>query len=186
MKPEDIHLFDWARIFIGNIPGIFFLEVLIRVLFVFFLLVVALRFLGNRMASLIDLHVFTALTALAAAIGIPIQSPDRGLLPALVIAIVVVTLQKLVFYVGLKNKKNELLVHGDTSILVNNGVMNLAAMKKVRITRERLFAQLRSESIISMGEVRRFYIEANGEFSLIKQRELTWSFIDARIRFVFP
>jgi uncharacterized membrane protein YcaP (DUF421 family) len=131
MKPEDVHLFDWTRILIGNIPGIFFLEVLIRVLFVFFLLVIALRFLGKRMASLMDLHEFTALTSLAAAIGIPIQSPDRGLLPALVIAIVVVVLQKLIFYLGLKNKKIELLVHGDTSMLVSNGIMNLTAMKKL-------------------------------------------------------
>jgi uncharacterized membrane protein YcaP (DUF421 family) len=131
MKSEDVHLFDWTRILIGNIPGIFFLEVLIRVLFVFFLLVIALRFLGKRMASLMDLHEFTALTSLAAAIGIPIQSPDRGLLPALVIAIVVVVLQKLIFYLGLKNKKIELLVHGDTSMLVSNGIMNLTAMKKL-------------------------------------------------------
>src|SRR5690606_27155627 len=44
-------------------------------------------------------------------------------------------------------------------------------MKRTRITRERLFAQLRSEGITNLGAVRRLYFEANGAFSLIKNMD---------------
>ena len=40
-------------------------------------------------------------------------------------------------------------------------------MKKIRVTRERLFAALRSEGIKHLGQVKRLYMEANGEFSLV-------------------
>lgn len=39
------------------------------------------------------------------------------------------------------------------------------------MTRELLFAQLRSSGLIHLGHVKRLYIEANGAFTLIKEPE---------------
>ena len=49
--------------------------------------------------------------------------------------------------------------------------MQMKTMKKVRITRERLIAQLRSKSVKNMGSVKRLYIEAGGNFTLISERD---------------
>jgi hypothetical protein len=42
-------------------------------------------------------------------------------------------------------------------------------MKSSRLTLERLLAQLRSEGIRHLGEVKRLYFEANGSFSLVRE-----------------
>jgi hypothetical protein len=51
--------------------------------------------------------------------------------------------------------------------------MKYDLMKKVRISRERLFAQLRGENIVHLGMVKRLYMEANGAFTLIQNEEPT-------------
>src|SRR3978361_131613 len=90
MKPEEIKITDWMRILFGEVPGSFYLEVFIRALFVYLFLMGAMRLLGKRMSSTLGRNEMVAMVTLAATIGIPLQTPDRGLLPALMIGVIVV------------------------------------------------------------------------------------------------
>lgn len=56
----------------------------------------------------------------------------------------------------------------DLDVLVEDGKLNLDIMQHVRVTRERLFAQLRHEEIFNLGKVQRVYLEANGSFSIFQ------------------
>jgi len=62
-------------------------------------------------------------------------------------------------------------MQGAIDVLVAEGILDLKRMLKTRITRERIFAQLRSEGILHLGQVKRFYIEANGGFTLVQQKQ---------------
>ncbi len=168
MNKEDINIYDWPRILIGEVPVIFYVEILIRATAVYLLLVVAMRLMGRRMASQLSRNEMAAMVSLAAAIGIPILDASRGLLPAFVIALVVVFTQRLVSYIAAKNEKFETLSQGDKSTLVENAVIQLANLKGTVVTRELLFAQLRSSGLIHLGHVKRLYMEANGSFTLIE------------------
>lgn len=169
MDKEDIHLYDWQRILVGEVPGIFYVEILIRAAAIYLILVVAMRLMGRRMASKLSRNEMAAMISLAAAIGVPILDAHRGLLPALIIAMVVVFTQRIVSYWVAKNQKFESISQGDISTLVENSVMQLPAMKESRITRELLFAQLRSGGMIHLGHVKRLYMEANGAFTLVEE-----------------
>jgi uncharacterized membrane protein YcaP (DUF421 family) len=168
MKEYQIHINDLQRIFIGEANVDFYIEVIIRSIVIYLLLIVSMRLLGQRMASQLSRIEMAAMVSLAAAIGVPLQTPERGLLPAVIIAIVVVCVARIISYYSSRNQKFEELSQDDLDILVENSVLNIPLMKKTRITRERLFAQLRSEGITNLGAVRRLYFEANGTFSLIK------------------
>jgi uncharacterized membrane protein YcaP (DUF421 family) len=170
MNPQELHMNDIGRIILGETPPSFLIEVIIRITIIYLLLMVSLRFLGKRMASMLSMHELTALVSLAAAIGIPLQAPDRGILPAILVATIVVLIHKGISKAGFKHRTFELLLHGDKTILIKDGMMDLQAMKKSSITRERLFAQLRSESIDSLGKIQRMYFEANGSFTFIKNK----------------
>jgi uncharacterized membrane protein YcaP (DUF421 family) len=165
MNAEDIHITDIGRILLGEAPPSFLMEVIIRITVIYLLLMVSMRLLGRRMASMLSIQELSALVALAAATGIPMQAPDKGLLPAIGVAAVIVAIQRSISYWGFKNKKAELLLEGDVVTLVSDGVMDLKAMQKARITREALFAQVRSESIDSFGKIQRLYLEAGGSFT---------------------
>jgi uncharacterized membrane protein YcaP (DUF421 family) len=171
MKPEDVKLWDWERLFLGEVPPAFILEVVVRMALVYVILMVSMRILGKRMSAQFTRNELAALVSLAAAIGVPILAPDRGVLPAVVIAIVVVTISKVVAQMSAKNEKVEKVTQGTIDTLVSDGVMDFEAMRRTRISKERIMAQLRSENLLQMGEVKRLYLEANGSFTLIKNEE---------------
>jgi len=168
MKPEEIKLGDWGRIFAGTVPPEFYLELLIRVFFIYLLLMVSMRLMGKRMSSHISRLELATMTALASAIGVPMLSADRGLLPAVIIAAVAVLIHRLVVVISFKNERFERISQGSLVPLVQDGTMRYNLMQKVRVTRERLFAQMRSENVVHLGTVKRFYMEPNGAFALIK------------------
>jgi uncharacterized membrane protein YcaP (DUF421 family) len=169
MKEYEIHLNDWGRIIAGQVPGWFYFELIFRAAFVFLLLLVCMRILGRRMAAQLSRNEMAALVSLAAAGGVPILAQDRGLLPAVVIALVVIGISKLTSKWAFDNSKVEKATIGDVSILVEDGVMKMKELERTKISRERLFSQLRTEELIHLGEVKRLYMEATGEFSFIRE-----------------
>lgn len=169
MEQQDIKPTDWARILVGEVPGTFYIELVIRAIVVYLLLLVSMRLIGKRMSSQLGRTEMAALVSLAAAIGVPLQAPDRGLLPAVVIAIVVVFVARWVAALTYKNQSFERYFQGNISILVKDSVLDLKTMKRVRLTRERLVSQMRSGGVKQLGTVKRFYMEANGSFTLIEE-----------------
>jgi uncharacterized membrane protein YcaP (DUF421 family) len=169
MKAYDIYITDIQRILFGGMPPVFALEVIVRTAVIYFILMVAIRMMGKRMASQLGRNELAAMVSLAAAIGIPIQDPDRGLIPAVLIATVIVIFQRLVAHRAATSEKFEKISQDALSTLVYDGKIDTQRMQRARLSRERLFAQLRSEGIKQLGEVKRFYLEANGSFSLIRK-----------------
>jgi uncharacterized membrane protein YcaP (DUF421 family) len=127
-----------------------------------------MRFMGKRMSTQVSRIELAALVSLASAIGVPLLSPTNGILPAFIICILIVGMSRLIAAMTLKSKKFETVAMGDLDLLVEDSVMHLDIMKRVRITRERLFAQLRSENVKNLGAVKRLYMEANGTFSIVE------------------
>ncbi len=169
MKKDEIKLDDWQRILVGEVPPEFFIEVILRIAVIYVLLMLTMRIMSKRMATQLNAGELAALVTLAAAIGVPLQAPDRGLLPAIIIAFIVVVIQRMIARWSFKNEKFEQLTQGDLSLLVDNSVMNLTEMRRSRITRERLFAQLRSAGITNLGQVRKMYLESSGAFSIVRE-----------------
>src|SRR4051794_17099270 len=77
MKPEKIHPDDWLRILVGEVPATYFIELIIRAAVVYLILMVSMRLMGKRMSSQLSRNELAALVSLAAAVGIPMMSPDR-------------------------------------------------------------------------------------------------------------
>jgi len=171
MQPWEIHLKDWVRILFGNVPPEFFIELTIRVTFVYLLVIVCIRLMGKRMASQLSRNELVAISSLAASIGIPIQSPERGLIPALIVALIVVAAQRLVSGKATANERFEKISQGNLSILVNDGRIEPPILKKARISRTEVLARLRAMKVMHLGQVKRLYFEAEGDFTLIRNED---------------
>jgi uncharacterized membrane protein YcaP (DUF421 family) len=172
MQPQNVRLNDWLRILVGEVPGSFYIELVIRAVVIYLILTVSMRLLGKRMSSQLGRTDMVAMVTLAAAIGVPLQAPDRGILPAVVIAIVVVYMGRFIAAKTFGNQTFEKFSQGNIDILVADAVMKPDRMKAVRVSRERLLAQLRSNGIKHLGEVQRLYMEANGSFTLIPKKDI--------------
>lgn len=164
-------IIDYPRLLMGDTPWSFLLEVAIRMTVLYLVLLTGLRLMGKRMAGQLSRTEQAALVSLAAAVGLPILSPDRGLVAPLLIAAILVLMQRLVVHWAARHPGVEHTLQANVITLVADGVLKLDAMEHAVLSHERLYAQLRGESLEHLGQVRRLYMEANGTFSLVEVEE---------------
>jgi uncharacterized membrane protein YcaP (DUF421 family) len=169
MKKEDIHLGDWHRLFIGEAPLEFMLEVVLRTIIIYLVLLVTMRLLGKRMNAQLNVTELSLMLMLGGVVSVAMQLPDRGLLLSTFTLATLLVLYRGLNWWTVRNQRVEYLVHGDLQQVVADGELDIAAMAQVRLSREQLFAQLRKASIQQLGQVKRVYMEANGEFSVYEQ-----------------
>jgi uncharacterized membrane protein YcaP (DUF421 family) len=171
MKPEEISITDWLRVSMGEAPPSFLLETIIRVAFLYLMLLVAMRLMGNRMGGQLTRNEMIAMVSLAASVGVSILDPSRGLLPPIIIAGVVIMFQRFIAAKSVKDQEFESMVLDDINTVVKDGCFKLDSMVRTRITRERLLAELRSEGIDNLGKMQRVYLETNGAFTFRRYKE---------------
>jgi len=163
MKKEEIHLDDLYRILIGQVPPDFYIELIIRTFCVFVMIMFGMKYMGKRIAA--DL----SRSDLAAATGLVLLSPERGLVSPLVVLGVIYLIRLFVNKMDYSSKRFEEATEGKRSTLVSDGEMQWHEMRRSRISKEQVFAQLRGMGIKHLGVIKRFYMEANGGFSLTKE-----------------
>jgi uncharacterized membrane protein YcaP (DUF421 family) len=168
MSPR-IMLGDWTRILRGDSSWWFVPEAIVRLGFLYLLLVCALRLMGRRMSSGLSRNELLALVSLAAAIGPAIQTPDQGLLSPLIVAAWVVGFQRLMTLATFRSHRFENLSDGTVSTLVNDGRIDLKEVRRCALPVARVQAQLRGESIFNLGEVERLFFEPGGSFSTVRR-----------------
>lgn len=74
-------------------------------------------------------------------------------------------------YLGVKSSKIEDIEQGTLSLRVKDGVLNLKALKKARVTKQELYAMLREKKVQNMAKVKRAYFKACGVLSVFESEE---------------
>jgi uncharacterized membrane protein YcaP (DUF421 family) len=169
MKKEDIHLGDWNRILFGDVPAVFTVEVIVRTIVIYLIFLVIMRQLGKRMNAQLTITELSVMLTLGAIIAVPMQIPNRGLLPAAILLLCVLFLQRGLSWLSVKRRKVEAVVQGKVTLIAKNGVLQPEQLKKERISHEQVYAKLRDQEVTQLGQVKRLYLEADGSFSLFKQ-----------------
>src|SRR4051794_39717112 len=118
---QQLKPFDLYRIFIGQSPGWFMLEVIVRIVLIYAVLLIAMRMMGKRVAAQMSVSELAVIVTLGAAVGVPMQVPDRGMLPAILILGVAVLFQRGVAVLGFRNRNIETVMQGDVNVLVQDG-----------------------------------------------------------------
>jgi uncharacterized membrane protein YcaP (DUF421 family) len=161
---------DVHRFWLGETPATFLLEVALRLVILYLMMLVAIRLMGRRTSAELTRNELLAIVALAAAIGPAMQAPDRGLLPPIMIGVWVVVWQRLVAVGTWHSARLERAMHGRGATLLSDGVVDPTALKRCTVSRERLFAELRAQGLMQLGQVQRVYLEADGSFCVIQQQ----------------
>lgn len=168
MDKEDIHLGDWERILIGNNPWGFMIEVFFRTLIIYVCLIIVMRLLGKRMNAQLTITDLAVMLTLGAIASVPMQSFDKGILPGIILLITILLLHQGLTYLTSKNRSVEILTQGKVTLLAKEGVIDPEELQRLRISKDQVFAILRSQGIRHLGQVKRLYSEADGHFSVYK------------------
>ncbi|UOR07371.1 DUF421 domain-containing protein [Hymenobacter aerilatus] len=171
MKKEEIEFMDWQRILLGNAPVEFLLEVVVRTCIIYVVLLLVMRLLGKRMNAQLTRIELAVMIMLGGIVSVGMEVPDRGLAHSALILVCTLLLFRFVNWLTFRYRQVELLTQGDLQILLVDGVLDWEAMRKANLSCAQLFASLRTEDIRHLGQLKRVYLETNGEFSLYRQAE---------------
>jgi uncharacterized membrane protein YcaP (DUF421 family) len=169
MMKEDFYAFDWHRIFVGDAPLLFLLEIILRTAIMYAYTVFLLRVLGKRGMGQLSTLELAIVIVFGSAVGDPMIYADMpityGILAITVIALLQIGLEKIIN----SNKKVELVMEGEPNLVIDNGIIKLENMLGDNLSKEDLFRLLRVKDVEHLGQVSKAFFETTGQLSVIFQ-----------------
>jgi len=168
MDKDDIRLDDWERLLIGNNPWGFTVEIFLRTLIIYFFLVLVMRLLGKRMNAQLNITDLAVMLTLGAIASVPMQDYNAGILPGILLLVAILMLHQGLTLLSYKKRKIEELTEGKVKCVIKNGLIDTGRLEDMRISKDQIFSVLRSHGVRHLGQVKRLYSEADGQFSVYK------------------
>jgi uncharacterized membrane protein YcaP (DUF421 family) len=161
------HMIDWNRVLLNDHAIPFLLEVVIRTIIMFFIILITLRASGKRGIKQLSIFELVLIIGLGSAAGDPMFYEDVGLLPAITVFLVIILL-----YIGItkltdKFKWLEQLLEGKPTYVILNGEIIVSAFKESSLSKDEFFAGLRVLNVEHLGQLKTVPIETSGDFSVL-------------------
>lgn len=171
MDKADYHLTDWHRILFGNAPAEFLIETVVRTIVVYIFLLAVVAMLGKRMSGHVTVTELGIAIMLGAIVAPPMETPERGILQGLVILLLVLWMHRTTAWWSVRSIHAEKVIQGSLDICIKDGIIQVAEIRKIRVSRAELFAILRMNHIYNLGKVERLYMEASGVFTIYETED---------------
>lgn len=142
--------------------------VILKTLFFYFFIVLSYRIMGKReigQLGIIDLIVSILIAELVA---ISIENINDSLLLTVVPIALLVILELVLAFIGVKSRKFRTLFGGKPSLIICNGKLNYSEITKQRYNMDDLLMSLRQKEIKSLADVEYAFLEPNGKLSIFK------------------
>ncbi|CAN7601535.1 DUF421 domain-containing protein [Devosia sp. LjRoot3] len=159
---------DWHRMFIGEEPPMFLLEILIRTIVIYSYTLILLRLLGSRAIGQLSTVEFLLVIALGSAVGDAMFYPDVPLLHSLLVVTVVVVANKLIDLGIARSKSVEHAIDGKPEQAIRNGVVCVPFLDSSTLGTSELFQELREKGVRQLGEVEHAIVEADGVLTVFE------------------
>ncbi|WP_207513924.1 DUF421 domain-containing protein [Longitalea luteola] len=166
MDKEDIQLDDIYRILFGNAPVLFLVEIVIRSIITYIILLAVIRGLGKRMSGQLSFTEMAVMLMLGAIVSSSMQIPERGILEGCFVLALVLIIQRLITLYMFKNDRLEDKVLGQMYLLVKDGMLQPRELAREYVSRNQIFGILRSKNVTNLGMVKRLYLETSGDFTM--------------------
>ena len=163
--------FDWYRLFIGEEPPLYFLEIVFRVVLIYAFAVIVLRYMGKRGQRQLSPFELILIIALGSATGDSMLYPEVPIFYAWLIILTMVSLNYLLSAMQFRYKFVNNFLEGVPRLLVKEGRIIEENLAKEHLRREELFALLREREIDNTGEVQYIFLEQTGHVGLFRRKE---------------
>jgi uncharacterized membrane protein YcaP (DUF421 family) len=162
-----IEPFDWHRIFLSDdAPPLFLLEIALRCVLTYLLIIGALRVTGRRGVRQLSLFELSIILALGSAAGDAMFYDDVPILHVLVVFVAVSLLYRFFNSLTERYPKFSDWLEGKPVLLVKDGRIDLVNFNKQNLTQKELFGEMRQLQVEHLGQVSRVYVEATGDMSI--------------------
>ena len=159
-------MLDFKQILLGSEDWSFLLETVMRTSIMFVIIILGLRLLGKRGVKQLSVFELVVIIGLGSAAGDPMFYKDVGIIPAIVVFTMIISLYSLITYFIGKSKKFEQLVEGQPICLIDEGVFCIDDFKKETLGEDEFFAELRLKGVSHLGQIEKAIEEISGEISV--------------------
>lgn len=156
---------DWNKIFIGHFDFSFAIEIVVRTLIMFSMVLLILRLSGKKGVRQLSLFEVAIIIALGSAAGDPMFSKESAIVPSLIVFASIITLYRTITYFAMKSEKFEDFIEGEPLYVIEDGKFVLGMKKDHTFAKDEFFAEMRQESIEHLGQVKIAILETTGNIS---------------------
>lgn len=146
-------------------------EFVARAIIVYAFLLVLLRLTGKRQVGQLAPFDLVLLLVLSNSVQNAMNGGDNSVTGGLILATTLVVMNSFIAWLTFRSKTIESLIEGRPIILIHNGKIDHAAMRKVQLTTHELDASLRAAGCAGPEAVRFAVLENTGRISVIPMTE---------------
>lgn len=143
----------------------------VRAVFLYITIILAIKVMGKRQISELQTSELVVTLLISDIAVIPMQNTAQPLLSGLIPIVVLVSCEIIISFFMVKNSKFRKFICGKPIIVIDNGKVDQNEMKRLRISTEDLFEQLRQLDIFNIQDVAYAIVETNGKLSVLKKPE---------------
>ncbi|GAB3426140.1 DUF421 domain-containing protein [Niabella aquatica] len=162
-------MFSIRDFLLGSENWWFLLEVLLRCLISFIVVLLALRLTGKKGVRQLTVFELVIILTLGSAAGDMGFYSDVGVLPAVLTIVSIIIFYRAITYLLLKSDKIEKLIEGEPVVIIKNGRYTEEIVKNENISFDEFFMELRLAGIEHLGQVKYAILEVNGGVSVFKR-----------------
>ena len=162
----DFTVFDWERLFLGDPPKLYMLEMPLKALIIFLLLMLVVRLMGKRGQRDLSPMQQMLLIALGSAAGDAMLYPMVPLAYAAIILVGVTLLTVGLEWWAERSSHVRDYMESRPRVLVRDGEVDYDALRKERTTLRELLAELRMKGASAMSQVDVAILEVTGDVSV--------------------
>ncbi|TDQ11534.1 DUF421 domain-containing protein [Pedobacter metabolipauper] len=157
---------DWTAFLVGEENWEFLVEISLRTIVMYFIILIGLRLLGKRGVRQLSVFELVVIISLGSAAGDPMFYKEIGLMVPIVIFTVIVGAYRITTYAMAKNPKFDDLVEGKCVYLIKDGEFNTEEFSKETFAHDEFFSEMRQQSISHLGQVETAILETSGNLSI--------------------
>ena len=142
-------------------------EFIVRGCIVYVFLLILIRITGKRQVGQLAPFDLVLLLVLSNAVQNAMNGGDNSVGGGLISAVTLVLLNYVIGMATYRSKALEALIEGRPDVLIHNGILFPAVMKRAKLTHHELNAALRQSGCVCVEEVHTAVLENNGAISVV-------------------
>lgn len=144
---------------------------IIRTIVLYAFVIFAIRIMGKRQISDMQPSELVATLIISNIASLPMQNTSQPFFSGVIPVVILVALEIITSAFMLKNSKFRRLVCGNPIVVIRDGVILQNQMRRLRLSNEDLFTQLRQQDVFNIENIQYCIVETNGSISVLKKPE---------------
>lgn len=155
---------DFKEVFLADLDWSFALQIVLRTLIMFSVILVFLRVSGKKGVSQLSIFEVAIIIGLGSAAGDPMVNSDNAIVPALIVFGTIIVFYRIITWIASRSERFESILEGDPVYVIEEGQFVLDAGEQT-FAKDEFFAEMRQQNIEHLGQVQTAILETNGTLS---------------------